>query len=446
MSPLKYIFFSCGQIGIMTLNRFLLQWIVIFAATQVDGKMLFPATAVGALLLGFRIFDGITDPLAGRLSDVWIRKGRERRSLLWFSFLLPSIGLVLTFLPNHGMEPGMRWSLLAFGMFLFFLGYTFYAIPYWSLIGDYAPYNFRRRRVFSNLLGSGTLIATAIGFVVSPMLVVGVGYTTAAVILGVLAVVIMALPYFAAPSDRFMPSKEDESADAVAGVAGVAGAGPGAASLTLMESLRVAIKHRRFLALIALFSGSQMSFTIMTTAAPFIAIHLLNGTPGDVAKLLGPLLLVAIPCFLMVPRISARLGWERGMVVGSIGLAVVYTSTAALGVSLIGSPMLTAGLLFALGGPMVAALLGLEAEGVVACASESGGEHVIGIYMGIFNFVVKILNGFAIFIAAALVGYQEEVGVIAIRAMSFVAGGCLVLGVVLYYCARHPGSPDNQIN
>ena len=128
------------------------------------------------------------------------------------------------------------------------------------------------------------------------------------------------------------------------------------------------------------------------------------------------------------------------MVIGSIALAVVYSSTAALGINLIGSPMLTAGLLFALGGPMVAALLGLEPEGVVACASERGGEHIIGIYMGIFNFVVKILNGFAIFIAAALVSYQEVIGINAIRAMSLVAGGCLVLGVVLYYVVRPRGT------
>ena len=168
--------------------------------------MLFSATTVGALLLGFRIFDGVTDPLAGRLSDVWIRMGKERRSLLWFAFLIPAIGLVLCFLPTHEMQSSVRWTMLSVGMFLFFVGYTFFAIPYWSLIGDYAPDNEPRRRVLSNLLGSGTLIATAIGFIVSPMLVGSFGYGTAATILGVIGVVFMALPYFAAPTDRFIPS------------------------------------------------------------------------------------------------------------------------------------------------------------------------------------------------------------------------------------------------
>lgn len=426
MTPVQYTFFTCGQIGMMTVLRFFLQWIVIFAATKQDGEMLFKATAVGALLLGFRIFDGITDPLAGRLSDTWIRKGKERRSLLWFSFLVPAIGLVLCFLPNHGMAPWLRWSLLSSGMLLFFVGYTFFAIPYWSLVGDYAPGNEARRRVLSNLLGAGLIVATAIGFIASPKLVENLGYSSAAAVLAVIAILLMALPYFAAPTDRFRP--EPGRPDA--------GATNAAKELTLLESLQLALKHRRFVGLIALFSGSQMSFTIMTTAAPFIAIDILKGNTGDVAKLLGPLLGVAIPCFLLVPRFSARLGWERGMVAGSIALAVVYASTGALGASLIGSPLLTAGILFAIGGPMVAALLGLEPEGIVACASERGGEHIIGIYMGIFNFVVKILNGLAIFIAAALVDYKEVAGVFAVRLMSIVAGSCLVLGVVLYYCIR----------
>jgi Na+/melibiose symporter-like transporter len=415
----------------MMLNRFFLQWIVIYSATKQDGSMLFPATAVGALLLGFRIFDGVTDPLAGRLSDNWIRKGRERRSLLWFSFFVPSIGLVLCFLPDHGMDPFQRWALLSSGMFLFFLGYTFFGIPYWSLVGDYAPDHPPRRRVLSNLLGAGLLIATAIGFVGSPKLVDSLGYSTAAMIMAGIALVLMALPYFASPADSHRPT--DESSDSVTEEP----------QPTLRESLACAIRHRRFLGLMALFSGSQMSFTIMTTAAPFIAIDLLQGSKGDVAKLLGPLLGVAIPCFLLVPKISTKIGWERGMMIGSIALAIVYGSTSALGVSLIGSPMMTAGILFALGGPMVAVLLGLEPEGIVDCASQRGGANILGIYMGIFNFVVKILNGLAIFIAAALVDYKEVVGATAVRSMSVVAGGFLVLGVVLYFFIR-PKTSDTK--
>lgn len=422
MNPVKYLFFTCGQVGMMTLNRFFLQWIVFFAATRQDGVTLFSAAAVGASLLGFRVFDGVTDPLAGTLSDRWIRSGRKRPTLLWFSFLAPALGLILCFVPTHDMGVGLRWTLLVTGMFLFYVGYTFYAIPYWSLVSDYAPGNAPRRRILSNLLGAGLLIATAIGFVGSPALVEGQGFGRSAIILGVGAALLMILPVFASPSGPRASTSADH--------------GETAKVPSLWASIRTAFRHRRFLGLICLFSGSQMSFTIMTTAAPFIAIDILRGSEGDVAKLLGPLLGLAIPCFIFIPRISAKLGWEKGMALGSIGLAVVYSLTGALGSGIIGSPILTAAILFALGGPMVAALLGLEPEGIVDCAEETGGTGMVGIYMGVFNFVVKVLNGLAIFIAALLVGFRDVVGVTAVRSMSFVAGGCLVIGVILYFCVR----------
>ncbi|MED6299056.1 MAG: hypothetical protein VX860_03105, partial [Verrucomicrobiota bacterium] len=57
-------------------------------------------------------------------------------------------------------------------------------------------------------------------------------------------------------------------------------------------------------------------------------------------------------------------------------------------------------------------------------------------YWGAFNFVVKILNGIAILLAAILISYQESWGSLAIRSMGFLAGGCLLAGVGFYYIIR----------
>ncbi|MGI9243424.1 MAG: MFS transporter, partial [Verrucomicrobiales bacterium] len=156
----KYLLFIAGQIGMMSLNRFLLQWIIQFADTKdASGQVLFVATAVGGTVFGFRIFDGITDPIAGTVSDRWVRAGRRRQTLLLFAFAVPSVGLILTFLPNHEMAAGLRWTFLCAGLFIFFVGYTFYAIPYWSLVDDYSNGDEKRRRTLSNLLGAGIILA-----------------------------------------------------------------------------------------------------------------------------------------------------------------------------------------------------------------------------------------------------------------------------------------------
>lgn len=431
----KYFLFIAGQIGMMSLARFFFQWIVKFAATpeiadDPTSKVLFAGTALGGLLLAFRLFDGITDPLAGSLSDRWVRRGRQRRTLLWFSFAVPPIGLAICFIPAHSMPDTLRWIIVGFGMLIFFIGYTFYAIPYWSLVDDYAGDHIRTRRILSNLLGAGLLLATAIGFIVSGILVDKFGFANAAILFAVAALALMPLPFFAAPRQARQPSS------------------PGTHSPSLWQGMGLALRHRRFLALIALFAGSQMSFTIMTSAAPFISQDILNGTDKDVGKILGPLLGTGILCFVFVPTMSRKLGWERGMLLGSVGLAPVYICSGILGSSIIGSPMLTAGLLFAFGGPMIALLLGLEGEGVVDCALERGGSDTVSIYWGVFNFIVKALNGLAIFIASWLSGLRHSLnveqaasGTIAVRWMSFVAGGCLLLGVAAYLIIRSKPEP-----
>ncbi|MDC0048310.1 MFS transporter [Verrucomicrobia bacterium] len=431
MSIPRYFLFLCGQIGIMSLARFLYSWLIIYGRLDDSGTKLFPATTLGIVFFSFRVFDGITDPIAGKLTDSWIRKGFQRRTLLWVSFSLAPIGLTLTFLANHSHSKPFAWALLTIGLLIFFIGYTFYAIPYWSLIDDYAQGNMKVRAKLSNLLGLGIVLAAGIGFVASGALIEKLsalpdepdplGYSMAALSFAGVSVFLMILPFFASPKRTNKIIKKDNPTEIQT------------ESSSLWSGIIQALRHRRFLALIALFGGSQMSFTIMTASAPFIAIELLGGSLGDVAQLLGPLLGVAVICFLFVPKIQQRFGWLRSMLYASIALSIVYACCGLLGESLIVSPLMTASVVFGLGGPMIAVLLGVEAEGVVDCAKERGGESLVGIYWGAFNFVVKILNGIAILLAAILVSYQESWGILAIRSMGFLAGGCLLLGVGFYY-------------
>ncbi len=408
----------------MALTRYFFQWVIPFASegggTNPDGTgiALFSAAAVGLLFFGFRIFDGVTDPVAGLLSDGWVRRGKQRRSLLWFSCLVPSIGLALVFAPTLAMSPALRWILLGAGMFIFFVGYTFYAIPYWSLVDDYSGPDDSRRRTLSNLLGAGVLIATAIGFIASPLLIENYGFFIGSLAFAIPSAGLMMLPYFAIPPDvEATPNAVDK---------------PEHSSL---ESLKLALSHRRFLSVMLLFSGAQMSFTVMTASAVYIATDLLLGTKGDVVMLLGPFLGSTLLSFLAVPTLARRFGWERTAVVACLGLAVVYAATAGLGMRVIGSPMTTSMVLFSFGGPMAAIMLGLEAEAVTSCSREREGD-LTSIYFGVFNFIVKGLNGVALFLTGVLVDLRVDYATGAVRGMGPTAGALLVLGVVGYYALR----------
>ncbi|MEM7395389.1 MAG: MFS transporter, partial [Verrucomicrobiota bacterium] len=346
-------------------------------------------------------------------------RGGQRRHLLWFCFFLPALGLVLIFAPNSLMAPGLRWTLLSLGMLVFFIGYTFYAIPYWSLIDDYSGDDESRKRHLSNLLGAGILLATAIGFVLTPIAIDRLGFFKAAIVFALPALVLMILPYFAAPIDvKPTTSRPDTAVDFWTGFV-------------------ASFKHRRFIALVIIFAGSQMSFAVLSSATPFIASGLLGGTDADVGRLMTPFIGTALPSFIIIPWLSRRFGWKPLIVWSTLLLAGSYSLMTALGADLIGSPMTTAAILFGFVGPLAAILVALEGEAILACAREKEG-HVTSVYFGVHNFIIKAANGLAVYLTGHLgeLATHSEHGEKAIRAMPGLAGACLAVGLVLYFLIR----------
>lgn len=395
----------------MLLARYFFQWVIRFADSGKDTEQgaLLAAGAVGLLFFAFRIFDGVTDPLAGLFGDRWVASGKQRRSLIWVSFLIPAVGLALVFSPQQTMPEALRWGLLTIGMLLFFVGYTLYCIPYWSLVEDYAGGDAETRTTLSNALGVGVLLATGVGFVLSPLIVQGMGFFQGALVFCLIGTALMTLPYFAAPSEAKQQIAEQLP--------------------PMRQTLFASLTHRRFLAVVLLFAGAQMSLTVMTSAAPYVAEVLLGGSIADVSLLLGPFLVAALPTFFLVPRLSRRLGWEKSTLLGVIVLSLAYLGAGLLGKGIIGTPLTTAMIVFACAGPGSALVLGLEGEAIARCA-QAGRYRSTGIYFGIYNFIVKALNGLALFLTGTL---AEIATTWAVRAMPFFAGALCVAGVLVYW-------------
>lgn len=410
----RYLLFASGQLGIMCMARFFFQSNIEYSRQKVGpgpADILFNVATFGVVLMLFRIFDAVTDPAAGIISDRWVRRGGQRRTILALSLWIQPVGLALMFAPHAGMAPALRWALLVLGMFVFFVGYTIYGIPYWSLVADYAGDDPDARRGLANALGAGMILATALVAGLVPGLIAAHGYGTAAIIVAVVAAVLSIGPYLAQPP-------------------GVSQAKAGQADPPVMEMLRTAFGHRAFVAVLVLFAGSQMSFTVMTASAGTIATELLGGSQADIPKLLGPFIGAAIPTFVLVPWLSRRFGWEACVVAASLLLGVVYAGTGFLGGSAPGlTPMQTAGLLFSCGGPMAAVLLSLENEAIAMCSKETGGE-LTSVYFAAFNFIVKGGNAVAVFLANLFV--NEHL----FRGCGPLAGGLLAVGVLGYWALR----------
>lgn len=421
-----YALFVLGQVGVIVLTRYFFQWVVRFSEgfrlpapgqTAVVGQVhpvLFSTAVVGAVFLCFRIFDAVIDPFMGALADGWARSGRERRSLLWVALAWAPLGLILVFAPTLDMSVGLRWTLLLSGMFLFFAGYSFYSIPLWSLLDDYAQGDPVVRTRLSNGLGVGLLVATGLGFVLSPFVIARFGFFVGAISFALVGLVLMCLPYFAAP-----PGLRAEPV-----------VGNGELDVRPFRGVGVVLRDRRFLKTILLFAGAQMSLTIMTAAAPYIVERLLLGKLSQVALLLGPFLVSSLVTLIFLPKWVRRYGVEKVTLVGATALGVAYGGTALLGGAWVGSPLVTAMIVFALAGPGAGVMVGLQGESIARAAATSE-ERVTGSYFGVFNLVIQALNG----VAVALTGWMAELGresVAPIRAMPVLAGVLCVLGVAVF--------------
>lgn len=364
--------------------RYFFQWIVDFSATLTPDLSI---ATIGILLFGFRIFDAVTDPLAGILSDYLNSKGRSRSEFLGYSAVLMSVGLWLSFLPVSGLGTALNFLLIFFAFLLFFSGYTLYCIPYWSLIEEYGRGNPVLKVKLSALLGQGLFLATAIGFILGPILVKAFGYSN-----GSLFSIVLGLPLMFCP----MYCKFDREVASV-------NAGVPTEALKLKDFIEI-FKSRRFNSLLVLLVGSQMSFTVLTSLSPLFVVHVLKKEISYLAFIMGPVIVLAVICFLLVPWLRTKFEERKLVLIFSLILGGLY-----LLVSPVTGQYGTAGAVavFSMMGPCLAVILGLESFLINEYAPSS---DRVGMAFGAFNFTVKSMNGLALLYSSLVAASLANTG------------------------------------
>jgi GPH family glycoside/pentoside/hexuronide:cation symporter len=127
---------------------------------------------LGLLLLAVRLFDAITDPLIGVISDsTRTRFGRRRPYMALGSLALAGV-IYLIFNPPEG-TPGFETLWFGIWIFCLFLFWTIVTVPYESL-GPEISFNYHERTVLFSMrdgaLIAGTLVAASSPFMVSKLL------------------------------------------------------------------------------------------------------------------------------------------------------------------------------------------------------------------------------------------------------------------------------------
>ncbi len=117
--------------------------------------------ATGVVLLFARLFDAVTDPLIGAVSDRFGFRGAHRKPWIAIGGVIAGIGLVKILTPPANVDPAylLLWSLVLYG------GWTMVAVPYlaWGaeLAGDYDQRTritaWREAMTLGGILGAGVL-------------------------------------------------------------------------------------------------------------------------------------------------------------------------------------------------------------------------------------------------------------------------------------------------
>ena len=118
---------------------------------------------VGSVLLGARMFDSVTDPLFGWLSDHTRTPFGRRRPYMAIGAILLAVAIVFLFNPPHA-SPHTATLWFSVGIFALFLFWTTVVVPYESLGPEITLDYHERTRLFGlrdGLLIAGTPVAAS---------------------------------------------------------------------------------------------------------------------------------------------------------------------------------------------------------------------------------------------------------------------------------------------
>jgi len=169
--------------------------LAIFALFFLTSYVGIEAGIAGVLIFATKMYDAVSDPVMGRISDNWQGNKGRRSPFLFAGAILLGISLFFFFsLPP--MATGIAIPVVFILLILISTGYTIFAVPYLAFSPDLAPtYDKRTRlmsfRVFFLMMG------VLVGAVLGPKLVGdGDGFQLMGVIVGGIVIAVGLIAYF----------------------------------------------------------------------------------------------------------------------------------------------------------------------------------------------------------------------------------------------------------
>jgi glycoside/pentoside/hexuronide:cation symporter, GPH family len=412
--------YGAGGGGSILIERIVFTWLYFFwVRDAATGGVAFAAPAVvGALMLGGRIVDAVTDPIVARWTDGHHgRLGRRRPFLLWSGLPLVVIGAAL-FLPPVDGPSVVNAVYLGVGLGLFYLLHTLYLAPYLALLADLAS-DARDRVALATSKASFQLLGSAIAIIPAALLVAAVGFPAMLVALGSVAVVLLYVPTLI-DERRFSRATPTE--------------------VELLPAIRATLRNRPFRTVLVGANALWFGFNLVVLNAVLYVTVLLELEVGAVARYMAIVLGVALLLLPVANGAARRVGLRRVMIGSMVATGVVYplfyllpTPPFGLDRSAFGS------IVFGLAGVGLAGLF-VVPDAIIAAVADHDrrmtGHHRGAMFYGVNGFVAKVNFGVSAAVSAALL--QSFGSPLGLQVTGPVGGAAALLGAWLF--RRYPES------
>lgn len=298
--------YGVGDIGsnffIVTTGLFLLYFL-----TNVVGVE--PALA-GIVLLFPKLWDVVSDPIMGAISDVTRSRWGRRRPYLFFGSIPFGITFFLVFLaPHYNSELA---NAVHVGL-MFALGCTAFTVinvPYSSMVAEMSDDYNERMSITSFRMMSASIGALLAGGLAMPLVNIGgggeAGFRFMGTVFGLLIVLSCLICFWGTRKARALPVRENLP--------------------PLKEQIKIAVRNFPFLMLMASYFFQALAIGVMMAGFVYYVKHVMN-MPETAMGIIFPVFLVT--AILFIPlwlKIGVRLGKIRAYRIGLAIFAVMQLS------------------------------------------------------------------------------------------------------------------------
>lgn len=383
-------------------------------------------TLLGLVMLGGRLFDGITDPLIAQLTDR-SRNPRGRRIPLMRLAVLPTVVFsALMYLPWHeGGPAGANVAWLAVTQFGFFLFMTLYNVPYNALLPELGHTSTEKLRLatwqgvfllLGMILAAAFLVlaeALADAFTLPKIRTFqyAIWFYTA------VAGICMAIPAWTIDERRYCLAR--------------------AASTPILAAIREAFRNRHFKFFLVADFSYWTAMTIVYSSLLYYVTVLMGQPDSFGTTLMGIMIVGALPMMGLLPRLTARFGKKRLIIfsfitLGALLLGIVFVGRYPFDERVQGYLIsvltcLPLAIMSTLPTTLLAEISDLDAR--------QTGEQKEGMFFAVRNFSQKMGQTVGMFAIAVLIQFGKDPGQDLGVRLTGVAGLllCLVAGITFSF-------------